>query len=402
MKKSMALFAALLLAGSLVSCGNDSSSSSNAEPASAAETEAETGKDTEGASTETKKYIGDKTIGIAMPASELDRWNQDGEYLKNQFETYGYKVDLRYSNNDPVQQNQDIKDMIEQGADLLLIAAVDSTNLAETLDEAKENGITVVAYDRLIMDTEAVTYYISFDNYGVGKLQAKFIRDYLDADITDGPYNIELVAGDAGDNNAKCFFDGAYEILKPYITSGKFVVPSGETTFEQAATDSWLSDNAETDMKATLAAKYADGTKLDAVLCANDSTALGVENALDTDYTGGNTPIITGQDGDIPNLKNIVDGKQSMTVYKNLTDETAVAFEVCKYILDGNIPTAKLAESMPVEVSYDTSSYNNGTKYVQSYLLEPYVITKDNLQTLVDTGNFKWDDAHKYLEAANS
>ena len=136
------------------------------------------------------------------------------------------------------------------------------------------------------------------------------------------------------------------------------------------------------------------------MLCANDSTALGVTQALPLAYSGKKYPLITGQDGDIANLRNLVDGKQAMTVYKNVHDEAIVTFEVCKMILDDEIPTSKLCENLQVDVSFDSESYNNGVKYVQSYLLMPSVITKDNLQMLVDYGLYQWNGAHKYLEAA--
>ena len=120
-----------------------------------------------------------------------------------------------------------------------------------------------------------------------------------------------------------------------------------------------------------------------------------------SDYKGKNTPIITGQDGDVANLKNIVDGTQSMTVYKNVHDEAAVAFEVCRMLLDGDIPTSKLAgEFENIKVNYDSESYNNGVRYIQSYLLVPNVITSENLQLLVDNGSYKWDSEKKYLESA--
>ena len=219
---------------------------------------------------------------------------------------------------------------------------------------------------------------------------------------TTSEYNIEFVAGDAGDNNARYFFNGAYDVLKPYLDNGTLTIPSGKNSFEQVATLGWTTENAEKNMKETLATFYKGDTQFDVALCANDSTALGVANALATDYKGENTPIITGQDGDISNLKNIVDGKQSMTVYKNVNDEAEVAFEVCKMLLDGDIPTSKLAGSFEnIKVVYDSESYNNGVRYIQSYLLVPYVITKDNLQLLVDTGAYKWDSDNKYLEAAS-
>lgn len=377
MKKLLAAAAALAICCSVASCG-------------------EKKNDSQKTTSNTKK-----TIGIAMPSKELERWNNDGESLKSQFEKAGYKVDLRFSENNADKQNEDIGGMLSDGVDLLLIAAVDGNTLSDTLAGAKDKNIPVVAYDRLIMNTDALTYYVSFDNLTVGKLQGEYVKNQLHLTSTTSEYNIEFVAGDEGDNNARYFYNGAYDVLKPFIDNGTLHIQSGKNTFEQVATLGWTTENAEKNMKATLASSYTGDTPIDIVLCANDSTALGVANALASDYKGSNTPIITGQDGDIANLKNIVDGKQSMTVYKNVHDEAAVAFGVCKQLLDGEIPTSKLAASFgDIKVNYDSESYNNGVRYVQSYLLVPYVITKDNLQLLVDTGFFKWDGENKYLEAA--
>ena len=209
----------------------------------------------------------------------------------------------------------------------------------------------------------------------------------------------EFVAGDAGDNNALYVFNGAYNTLKPYIDKGILTVRSGKTAFEDVVTTGWTTENAKANMEATLSTYYID-QPLEVALCANDSTALGVTQALESTYTQGNQPLIIGQDGDIENLKNIVDGKQEMTVYKNVNDEASVAFVVCKSILAGNTPAASLLGDMPVEVNYDSGSYNNGKKYIMSYLLVPTVITKDNLQYLADTGIYQWDEEHKYLDFA--
>ncbi|EWM53809.1 substrate-binding domain-containing protein [Ruminococcus flavefaciens] len=370
MKKIIAASMAFLMAGSLVSCGKDKSTDEANEK---------------------------KTIGIAMPAKELDRWNSDGEFLKKQFEDAGYNVNLKFSQNDSTRQNNDILAMLSDGVDLLLVAAVDGSTMSKPLAEAKSKNIPVVAYDRLIMNTDAVTYYISFDNYTVGKLQGEFVRDELGLNNNDGPFNIEFVAGDSGDNNARYFFNGAYDTLASYIDAGKLVIPSGKTSFERVATSGWTSDNAAKNMKTTLAGYYKD-KELDVVLCSNDSTALGVTRCLADNYVGRRQPIITGQDGDIENLKNIVDGKQSMTVYKNVNDEAKVTYEVCKKLLDGEIPAAQLANELTIDCVFDSESYNNGVKYVASYLLVPNVITKDNLQVLVNTGLYQWDSANKYLE----
>jgi putative multiple sugar transport system substrate-binding protein len=189
------------------------------------------------------------------------------------------------------------------------------------------------------------------------------------------------------------------DTLKPYIDAGTLVVPSGKTTFEQVATPSWSTDTALENMQNTLASYYSDGTVLDVALCSNDSTALGVAQAITTDYAGSNTPIITGQDGDVANLANIVDGLQTMTVYKNVSDEAGVTLELAMSILDGQTPGADLLDSLSAEAAYDTESYDNGTGIIPSYLLVPWTVTKDNLQDLVDTGLYTWDG--DYLVAAN-
>ena len=402
MKKFLAVLSTLVMLGSLASCGDSTSTSDNNSSNNDTKTTTEAKKDDAEANTDSddSSSSGKKTVGIAMPTKSLERWNRDGEYLKEQFEAAGYDVELKYSDNKTDQQNNDIQSMIADKVDLLLIAAIDGENLSQTLADAKAVDIPVIAYDRLIMNTDAVSYYVSFDNYTVGKLQGEFVRDTLKLDSEAGPFNIEFTAGDPADNNAGFFFRGAYEALESYINDGKLVIPSGKTTFEQVATPTWSTDKAFENMQNTLASYYSGGTQLDVALCSNDSTALGVAKAIDTDYIGSNTPIVTGQDGDIANLQNIVDGKQSMTVYKNVSDEAGVTLDVAKAILSGQTPDGSL--SLSAEAKYDTDSYDNGVKKVPSYLLVPYVITKDSLEKLVDTGLYKWDSNNKYLESTAS
>ena len=379
MKKFLVLMLALAMTASLAACGSS-------------------GGDGGGTGNDTAANPAAKTVGIAMPTKSLERWNRDGEYLKAQFEAAGYNAELKYSDNDTNQQNNDIQAMIADGVDLLLIAAIDGNTLSQTLADAKDAGIPVISYDRLIMNTDAVSYYVSFDNYTVGTLQGEYVRDQLNLDSVSGPFNIEFTAGDPADNNAGYFFNGAFDTLKPYIDAGKLVVPSGKITFEQVATPAWSTDTALENMQNTLASYYSGGEILDVALCSNDSTALGVAQAIQSDYAGSNTPIITGQDGDIANLRNIVDGIQTMTVYKNVSDEAGVTLEVAKVILEGGTPDASLLSALSAEATFDTESYDNGTGIIPSYLLVPYVITKDNLQLLVDTGLYKWNG--DYLVAA--
>ena len=391
MKKILALVLTLAMVLSLAACGagaapaESAAEAAGSAAASAAEEAAAPAAD------------GAKTVGIAMPTKSLERWNRDGDYLKAQFEAAGYAVELKYSDNDTDQQNNDIQAMIADKVDLLIIAAIDGDSLSQTLADAKSAGIPVIAYDRLIMNTDAVSYYVSFDNYTVGVLQGEFVKNALDLDNAAGPFNIEFTAGDPADNNAGYFFNGAYDTLKPYIDEGKLVIPSGKTTFEQVATPSWSTDTALEHMQNTLASYYSDGTVLDVALCSNDSTALGVAQAITSDYAGDNTPIVTGQDGDIANLRNIVDGIQTMTVYKNVSDEAGVTLDVAKAILEGKTPDGSL--QLSAEAAYDTSSYDNGTGIIPSFLLVPWTVTKDDLQKLVDTGLYQWDSENKYLES---
>ena len=391
MKKILALVLTLAMVLSLAACGagaapaESAAEAAGSAAASAAEEAAAPAAD------------GAKTVGIAMPTKSLERWNRDGDYLKAQFEAAGYAVELKYSDNDTDQQNNDIQAMIADKVDLLIIAAIDGDSLSQTLADAKSAGIPVIAYDRLIMNTDAVSYYVSFDNYTVGVLQGEFVKNALDLDNAAGPFNIEFTAGDPADNNAGYFFNGAYDTLKPYIDEGKLVIPSGKTTFEQVATPSWSTDTALENMQNTLASYYSDGTVLDVALCSNDSTALGVAQAITSDYAGDNTPIVTGQAGDIANLRNIVDGIQTMTVYKNVSDEAGVTLDVAKAILEGKTPDGSL--QLSAEAAYDTSSYDNGTGIIPSFLLVPWTVTKDDLQKLVDTGLYQWDSENKYLES---
>lgn len=333
-----------------------------------------------------------------MPTKSLERWNRDGSYLEEQFKSKGCEVELKYSDNKIDQQVKDIENMISDKVNLLVVAAIDGESLSQVLDSAKEANIPVISYDRLIMNTDAISYYVSFDNYTVGKLQGQFVIDKLGlkADDTSKTYNIEFTAGDPADNNATFFFNGAMDTLKPFIDKGILKIPSGQNTFQQVATASWDTKNALNRMQNILSSYYSDGkTKLDVALCSNDSTALGVTQAIDSDYWDKeNMPIITGQDGDEANLKNIVDGKQSMTVYKAVANEAVATLDLGMAILGGQKPNADLIKSAgwKFDCTYDTDSYDNKKAKIPSFLLVPTVVTKDNIQKeLVDTGYYTMD-----------
>jgi putative multiple sugar transport system substrate-binding protein len=315
-----------------------------------------------------------------MPTKDLQRWNQDGANMEEQFKAAGYEVDLQYASNDVQTQLSQVENMISSGCNVLVIAAIEGSSLGEALGQAKEAGIPVIAYDRLLMDSDAVSYYATFDNYKVGTVQGTYVKDTLDLDNAEGPFNIEFTAGDPGDNNAGFFFNGAYDVLKPYIESGKLNVVSGQKTFEEVATPSWATETAQSRAENILSSYYADGTNVDVWLCSNDSTALGVENALAANYSG-NYPIITGQDCDIENTKNMIAGKQSMSVFK---DTRTLADQVVKMV-------GQILSGQTVDVN-DTNTYNNNVITVPSFLCEPVFADANNYkQILIDSGYYTED-----------
>ena len=319
-------------------------------------------------------------IGVAMPTQDLQRWNQDGSNMKAELEAKGYEVDLQYAGNDSATQASQIENMIANGDQLLVVASIDGDSLGTVLAQAKEANIPVISYDRLIMNTDAVSYYATFDNYLVGKTQGQYIVDALDLENADGPFNLEIVTGDPGDNNVNFFYGGAMDVLQPYIDEGKLVVPSGQIAKEEVATANWATDAAQSRFENILSSNYADGTNLDAVLASNDSTALGVENALAANYTG-EYPIITGQDCDIANVANIVAGKQAMSVFKDTRALASQVVEMVDAIISG--------EEVPVN---DTETYDNGTGIIPSYLCEPVAVTQDNYkEMLIDSGYYTED-----------
>ncbi|MBQ3705089.1 MAG: sugar-binding protein [Clostridia bacterium] len=319
-------------------------------------------------------------VGVSMPTKDLQRWVQDGENMEKELKAAGFEVELQYASNDvPTQLNQ-VETMVDNGCNVIVISAIEGSSLGTALAKAKEKGIKIIAYDRLLMDSDAVDFYATFDNYMVGTVQGNYVKEKLDLDNAAGPFYIEFTAGDPGDNNAGYFFNGAFDVLKPYIESGKLVVRSGQTAFEQVATPTWKTDVAQKRADDILTAYYANGEQLDVWLCSNDSTALGVTNALDN-YTGEGWPIITGQDCDIANTKNMIAGKQSMSVFKDTRTLAARVVTMIKQILAGE----------EVEVN-DTETYNNNVITVPSYLCEPVFADANNYkELLIDSGYYTED-----------
>ena len=368
-----------MVASMLVGCGSSADSTETAAPADTATEEAAadtTATDDAAADTATVESNGTK-VGVSMPTKDLQRWNQDGANMQAELEAAGYEVDLQYASNDVQTQVSQIENMISSGANVLVIAAIEGSSLGEALDMAKSANIPVIAYDRLLMNSDSVSYYATFDNYMVGTKQGQYIVDTLDLDNADGPFNLEITAGDPGDNNAGYFYNGAMDVLKPYIDEGKLVVVSGQTSFDECATPTWATETAQSRAENILSSNYADGTQIDVWLCSNDSTALGVENALAANYNG-EYPIVTGQDCDKENVKNMIAGKQSMSIFK---DTRTLASQVVKMV--GQILTGET-----VDVN-DTETYDNGTGVIPSFLCEPVFADINNYkELLIDSGYY--------------
>ncbi|QIK70295.1 sugar ABC transporter substrate-binding protein [Erysipelothrix sp. HDW6C] len=323
---------------------------------------------------------GDKTIGIAMPTKDLERWEKDGNSMKEQAESLGYKVDMQFAQNEVQTQVSQIENMITKGVDVIIIAAIDGEALTDVTQKAKGQGIPVISYDRLIMNSDAIDYYATFDLKTVGVLQGEYIVKALDLENAAGPFNLELFGGAPDDNNARFFFEGAMEQLQPYIDSGKLIIKSGQKEFNQVATQSWSGSKAQERMDNLLSANYTQD-RIDAVLTQNDALAIGVVSSLKGIGYGSSDrpmPIITGQDAETASVKSIIANEQTMTVFKDTSELAKVAIKMADSILKGET----------VDVN-DTTSYNNGVKVVPTYYLNPVQVDVNNYEEiLIGSGYF--------------
>lgn len=322
-------------------------------------------------------------VGVSMPTKSLQRWNQDGSNMKKELVKAGYAVDLQFANNEIALQTSQIENMLTKGCKILVIASIDGSALKGVLDTAKRQGVKVVAYDRLIMNSDAISYYATFDNYKVGTLQGDYLVDNLKLKerTKDNPAYIEFFTGSPDDNNINFFFGGAMDVLQPYLDSGVLVCRSGQTSKAQCATLNWSTEAGQKRMENLIASqKYGpNGTKLDAVYSSNDSVANGITNALvAAGYTAKNFPIITGQDCDITSVKNMIAGTQAMSVFKDTRTLASQVVKMVDAIAKGTTP--------PIN---DTKTYDNGTGIIPSYLCEPVFGDKNNYKTLLlDSGYY--------------
>ncbi|WP_030158352.1 sugar-binding protein [Glycomyces sp. NRRL B-16210] len=317
--------------------------------------------------------------GIAMPTTTSDRWVSEGAELEDRLKGFGYKTILAYGEDDVEQQTEQIQSMVDEGVEFLIVGAIDNTSLGPVLANAKNAGITVIAYDRLILETPDVDYYASFDNYEVGVLQARHIIDRLGLEERSGPFNVELFSGALDDNNSQYFFMGGLDTLESYLYSGAVAVPSGQTEQVPTATARWDREVARERMAELLDEHYGE-RRLHAVLSPYDGISRGVVEALaDAGYEPGSDdfPVVTGQDAEPLSLKAIQEGTgQSETVFKDTRQLAEVAANMVKSIVDGGTPDVN-----------DLGSYDNGFKFVPAYLLPPIDVTVENyVEEVVDSG----------------
>ena len=332
-------------------------------------------------------------IGLAMPETHVERWQKDGAALLADALAKGYKAEVAYGDADQGKQNQQVQDFLTKGAKLLVIGSVNE-GVGSVVADAAADGTIVIAYDRLITGSKDYDYYITFDNFKVGQFQGKAIADALNLAKANKskPKYITLFAGSPTDNNAKVFFDGAMDILGPFVKSGvlKIVGPapvkSSDADFTKITTENWKADIAKARMENLLNNDAAKVT-LDAILAPNDTLARAIIEACASDakYTK-KLPVVTGQDGEVASIAAIRDGKQNMTVFKDTRNLATATIQLADALLQGKTPDIKGAR-------LDTTSYDTGKKVVKAYLLEPVIVNKANWKAvMVDSGYYKAAD----------
>jgi putative multiple sugar transport system substrate-binding protein len=322
-------------------------------------------------------------IGISMPTKSSTRWISDGESMVKEFTAMGYTTDLQYAEDDIPNQLAQIENMVTKGAKVLIIAAIDGSTMGDILKKAHEAGAKVFSYDRLITKTENVDYYTTFDNFGVGVLQAtSLVAGLKERFPSVKPWNVELFGGSPDDTNAGYFYNGAMSVLDPMIKDGSIMIVSGQMGMDKVGTLRWDGAVAQARMDNLLSANYTD-KKVHGVLSPYDGLSRGIISSLKgVGYApGAEMPIVTGQDAEIASVKGMNAGEQYSTVFKDTRELAKVTAKMVDTVLGGKEP----------EIN-DTKTYNNGVKVVPSYLLTPHSVGKADIKAaLVDSGYYTQD-----------
>ncbi|MGN1282054.1 MAG: sugar-binding protein [Succinivibrio sp.] len=314
------------------------------------------------------------TVGLAMPTQIEDRWYNDGFNLEKMLKQSGYNVELFFGGDiDVPLQKRQIQRLSESDVDVLVIGAIDGSALTDSLKVAKQKKIPVISFDRLITNTDAISYYATFDNGKVGQMQGSFLIEKLKPSV-DNPKNIEIFYGSLDDNNAKFFYNEAMKIIQPYIDSGALKVLSGQTKPEETETKYWRTDLASKRMNDIMdkVGYGTDSVRLDGILSPADCISSGIIFTLKKrGYSLDDMPVITGQDATPEAISYIREGYQGMTVLKD-------SKVLCTAVLN-MIQAIKQGTKVPVN---DDSTYDNGRMVVESYLCEPKIVTAKNINSL--------------------
>ena len=318
-------------------------------------------------------FPADAVIGVSFPQKTIAAWSLPEIFFNDGLKDAGFKPKVVFADAGGVQQQQEqIQSMIDAGAKVIIVSPIDGSRLGEQLASAKQAGITVIAYERLLTGTPDVDMYIAYDYCQVGTVQGTALLEGL-AKKGPGPYNIELIAGASEDGSSLVFFNCAMEVLQPKIDDGTLRIPSGQTTMQQVRTEGWLAANAQIRIETILSDFYSDGTKLDGILSPNDYIARAVIDTVEE--AGFGIPVVTGQDSEEESVRWIASGKQYSTIHKDTATLISETINLVKQLQQG------------LEIAFtDTTTYNNGVKIVPAYLLPPLLVTKDNVCTAYDPG----------------
>jgi D-xylose transport system substrate-binding protein len=335
------------------------------------------------------------SVGVSWNNFQQPRWAaHDKPNIQQTVEAGGGTYTDADANLSNEQQATDIQTMINKGVNVLIVLAQDTTAVLPSITAAKNAGVKVIAYDRLIEDPSVL--YITFDNVAVGQAQAAAILAKVPPGTTAKPANYVLIKGDPGDPNASTFLPQGWDNagLKAAIDAGTIKLLNGTTdAWPKNAgtyTDAWKTENAQTNMEAIIDKANSDGNTIDAILAENDSTALGVVGAL-TAKSYATFPPLSGQDGDTANLNNVALGKQYVDIWKNANElgktAGAAALALCKggdmasLTLQSGLIDPAVAPAKGLTAQPFTTPGNNT---VSSFILQPTPITADKLQVVLD------------------
>lgn len=326
-------------------------------------------------------------VGIVLPTKDEPRWVQDETRFTEALKTTNYSVEILFSQGSSANEKQNVESLITKGIKVLIICPHDGDGAAAAAEAAKKEGITVISYDRLITGTDAVDYYVTFDSIAVGEAQGQYLVD--NASGKGNP--LYLYAGAASDNNAFLFFEGAWNVLQPKIADGTFVIKnSSEAVALQSkakltrdemgkiigqVTTNWDFNEAKNKAEAHLTSASAADKGNVFILAPNDGTARSIADtfAADKDVK---SYIVTGQDAEKASVQYIIDGKQTMTVFKDVRSLVKDSIDMAVAILGGKTPET-------------TGSYNNNVTDVPAKQTEVVVVNSANVKAaLVDSGYY--------------